>query len=269
MNIFAENSRHYIGDINYAKGGVYGPRVSQAALLVGIFEGSVKISVDGIEKVTLHAGEVTLMPPGSEELYEFSQESTTSQWWCDWKHPDMDKEMRAQLDSLSQIVPMNARMNQILQLGLDTQKNGSALVADALARALYYEFLKEAGFKMKGLIDVEQRVPPLIREARRWIDAQFEYPMEVADIAKVVGISSGHLSRLFKQHYGKSARDYLWDKRILEASRYLSETGWPISEISKKVGFQTPYHFSRMFKQKKGMTPKDYRKQKWFDHRAS
>jgi AraC-like DNA-binding protein len=67
------------------------------------------------------------------------------------------------------------------------------------------------------------------------------------------------LRKELKEKLGMSYIDYLTDLRINSAKKMLRETDEQISEIAKKVGYQSSY-FNRIFKKKTGITPGVYRK---------
>lgn len=78
--------------------------------------------------------------------------------------------------------------------------------------------------------------------------------------AKIAFTSSGHLSRLFKQHYGVSYRQYVQNLRLEKASRLLTETSLPVAEVAHRVGYNDVSRFGQHLKRLYGVTPRAYRK---------
>lgn len=75
----------------------------------------------------------------------------------------------------------------------------------------------------------------------------------VGRIARSLGISPRHLSRLFVQATGRSPRDWILRKKAEEA-RALLQAGKGIEETVEEVGFADPSHLNRVLKGIFGMT---------------
>jgi AraC family transcriptional regulator of arabinose operon len=87
--------------------------------------------------------------------------------------------------------------------------------------------------------------------------------LQLDDLAKVAGVSPNHLIRLFKQELQLTPLEWLWRERIRQAETLLEHSGFSVSEIAFRCGFQNPYHFSRRFKETTGTSPKSYRQKRW------
>ena len=79
-------------------------------------------------------------------------------------------------------------------------------------------------------------------------------------LADKVGLSTGYLSRLFKQNFNMPFRNYLLLQRINKAKILLIGSDKKIYEVCFAVGFEDPNYFSAMFKRETGYTPSGYRK---------
>ncbi|MEI3412064.1 MAG: helix-turn-helix transcriptional regulator [Blautia sp.] len=78
------------------------------------------------------------------------------------------------------------------------------------------------------------------------------------DIAEAVGISEGHLRRLFKQELNIKVVDYLMEFRLESAKLLMKNTDENLTEIWSKTGFTSAQYFSYVFKKRKeGMLPKE------------
>lgn len=85
--------------------------------------------------------------------------------------------------------------------------------------------------------------------------------MDVAFIAKEMGVSRSLLFNKIKALTGLGIIDYVNKLRIDQASYLLLNTSMNLTEISEKVGFSTLRYFSRVFKNQRGMTPSAYKKE--------
>lgn len=80
-------------------------------------------------------------------------------------------------------------------------------------------------------------------------------------IADAIGISTGHLSRMFHQETGRKLVDYLQEVRMEHAARLLREGELSNEEICEKIGYSRLQYFSGKFKEHYGLTLNDYRRQ--------
>lgn len=81
----------------------------------------------------------------------------------------------------------------------------------------------------------------------------------IEDLAEHIGLSSSHLSRLFKQEIGISISDYIREKKLERAQNLLRYTDNSFAEIANILSFSSQSHFIQAFKSHTGMTPKKYR----------
>jgi two-component system response regulator YesN len=98
-----------------------------------------------------------------------------------------------------------------------------------------------------------------IRPAINYIDANYDKPITLADIAKVSYLSVSRLAHLFKEQMGITIIDYLTSVRIERAKQLLLGTEQSCTEICFQVGYNNQSYFSRTFKELVGMSPRQFR----------
>jgi AraC-like DNA-binding protein len=107
-------------------------------------------------------------------------------------------------------------------------------------------------------------LPPVGREsravtrAREVIDARFAEEVELAELARLAGLSRSHLIRAFRRETGLTPHAYQIDRRFRAARRRL-ERGEPPSAVAAACGFFDQSHLNRVFKARTGVTPGVYR----------
>jgi AraC family transcriptional regulator, transcriptional activator of pobA len=84
----------------------------------------------------------------------------------------------------------------------------------------------------------------------------------LSSYALQLGIVTRKLSDIIKDFSGKSAKQLILDRAMLEAKRLLTYTDNNLKEITYNLGFEDPAYFSRVFKSQTGVTPVQYKKQK-------
>lgn len=82
------------------------------------------------------------------------------------------------------------------------------------------------------------------------------------EVAEMLHLNEEYFSRLFKRYTGYTFKDYETMERIRQAKKLLEYSGFSISIIASKVGYDNFSHFSKVFKKMTGSTPQEYRKEK-------
>jgi AraC-like DNA-binding protein len=93
-----------------------------------------------------------------------------------------------------------------------------------------------------------------LSEARAFIEAHFDEPVTLAQLAELSALSVPRFVTVFPQQFGSLPYRYLCGLRIERAQRSLL-TGLPGSMVAAEVGFFDQSHLARHFKQFCGMTP--------------
>lgn len=98
-----------------------------------------------------------------------------------------------------------------------------------------------------------------VEQAKHYILTHITQSVDVPAIADHVGLSTSHLSRLFKAHTGQTLIGYLSSERIRMAEQLLVSTDSEIKSISALLRFCDQSHFTLAFRKRTGMTPAAYR----------
>jgi two-component system, response regulator YesN len=102
---------------------------------------------------------------------------------------------------------------------------------------------------------------PIIQKTKLYIENNYADPeLSLSKIALELGVSSGNLSKLFKQETDISYIDYLTQIRIREAMKLMDEPSARIYEVAEQVGYSSQHYFCAAFKREVGIAPSAYRK---------
>lgn len=98
-----------------------------------------------------------------------------------------------------------------------------------------------------------------IHPAINYIDANYDKPITLNEIAKVCHLSVSRLAHVFKEQMGITIVDYITSVRIERAKQLLLATEQNCTEICFQVGYNNQSYFTRTFKDLVGMTPRQFR----------
>ena len=100
-----------------------------------------------------------------------------------------------------------------------------------------------------------------LRQVRDRIDREYARPLNVEALAAGVHMSSGHLSRQFREAFGESPYSYLMTRRIERAMALLRRGDLSVTEVCFEVGSSSLGTFSTRFSELVGMSPSEYRRE--------
>ncbi len=112
------------------------------------------------------------------------------------------------------------------------------------------------------ILDAQTKLPAAnayVREAIRYIEANYQDPINLHSVASALNLSPTYLSALFKQEMNINFIDYLNHYRMDKAKALLSTRGKRIYEVASDVGLQDEKYFFKLFKRYTGLTPAQYR----------
>ncbi|MBQ7954522.1 MAG: helix-turn-helix transcriptional regulator [Lachnospiraceae bacterium] len=103
----------------------------------------------------------------------------------------------------------------------------------------------------------------IVMQVLKYIQHNYMNDIKLSSVAKLVSVSSEHLSRVFKQETGFGFKEYLTILRLQKAEDMLkNEPGRAVSEVAYACGFNDGNYFSYKFKEAYGVSPTKVRGQK-------
>jgi len=112
--------------------------------------------------------------------------------------------------------------------------------------------------------DVFASARPIDYRIRKAIAYIHEHALEnpkVEDIARAVGLSRSRFFEQFRRCVGASPQHYIDWARMAVATRWLSTTDRPLTELADELGFSAHSHFTRFFTQHAAVSPSEFRRQ--------
>lgn len=259
---------------SYSPGARFGPRRMTDFELVWMLTGSALWTVGGTTgdgsdqpvSVRLQPGTVALGIRGTEELYEWDAVRGASHAWV---HFEVDAAgegaIRDRLDGmavppvreLAEADPLGALSGYLLALARTGSQDGRRRSDEIVA--LFVDLLLCGPF-------VEAAPPPMparIRAALDFVRVAWGTNglriLSLGEIAEAVGVSPAHLAREFGKTFGVGLVTALELVRLGRAAIALQRSNLNVEEVSRDVGFVSPYYFSRRFSAAYGQPPGRYR----------
>ncbi|WP_081668277.1 AraC family transcriptional regulator [Butyrivibrio sp. MC2013] len=100
-----------------------------------------------------------------------------------------------------------------------------------------------------------------IQKAISYIQMNYmEEDLSVTGLSDYVGLDRSYLCSIFKKYLNTSPQSYISQYRINRACEILKSTSYPISDVSRMIGYKDPVVFQKFFKNIVGMPPSRYRK---------
>ncbi|SEI24169.1 AraC family transcriptional regulator [Pseudomonas asplenii] len=108
-------------------------------------------------------------------------------------------------------------------------------------------------------VSVGKRLPMAALDAH--IDRYAARPLQVADLARVAGLSNARLHVRFLAECGRTPMDYLRHRRLRLALSLLRESGLPVGEIALRVGYSSQSAFCAAILREFGASPTALRRE--------
>jgi len=99
----------------------------------------------------------------------------------------------------------------------------------------------------------------LQRRFARLLESDFARHHDAGHYADALGVPPAALSRALTETTGRSTKELVTDRVMLEAARLLRFTDLTVGEVAHRAGFTDPLYFSRAFKRHAGESPLAYR----------
>lgn len=118
----------------------------------------------------------------------------------------------------------------------------------------------------KSLLSSKAYINTILRnkiyDAKEIILSRYQDMPSLHELAMMVGTNECTLKKVFKQEFGTTVFQYLYDYRMKLAAHYLLDTTWPIHIIGIRLGYDYQSHFCTAFKRKYGVSPIEFRQRR-------
>jgi AraC-like DNA-binding protein len=100
----------------------------------------------------------------------------------------------------------------------------------------------------------------IVRQFKTLTEEHYLHRTKVTEYADMLYVTPGHLNDLIKSVTGKTAKQIIDEKRVIEAKRLLFWGQHSVKEIANHLNFEDDAYFNRFFKKHTGHTPALFQK---------
>ncbi|BBI33911.1 ABC transporter substrate-binding protein [Cohnella abietis] len=137
--------------------------------------------------------------------------------------------------------------------------NSNVKVNQFYSKVILYQTIHQIYIELrKG--NIRYFEPDYVGVVKQYLDEHYSEQVSIHSMAELLPISRSLLTKLFKKRENKSVEEYLNEKRLDAAKKYLQKSHITIQEIAVGCGFVDELNLNRMFKKYYRMTPRDYRR---------
>jgi AraC-like DNA-binding protein len=246
-----------------------------------IEQGEAEFFLDGV-KYQVKEGDIILMPPFMAHIIRSTSEVPLIQYIVhfdlyydeersSWEDQAITEERRFVVEKelqLASTIPISRltlpdrlelkKRFLIMRKEFLDRRTGYSLILKGVCLELLVLFMKgqvgrndKEGKMTKGWVFIENAI--------KFINERFWDPeLDNHTISEHVGISTNHLSFLFKDQLGITIHKYLTHIRIEQSKIHMVEGTQTLTAIAEQVGFSSIYIFSRSFKATVGVMPSQF-----------
>jgi len=221
-----------------------------------------------IDERTVHAGEVTVVPPNTP----FRSVTTTASEieYLVLTQPRFEKALRSEhFDDIGSVyrgppifeAQTSSALLASLFASLSDPETFDHHHASNYVNAIISDVLRIKS-RSSGSLDrvMGNLTSDNIRVVTEYVDSNIDKTLTNECLAQLFNMSETTFARLFKATTGLSPYQFVLDRRVQRAQSLLATTTLPIAQIAYCCGFSSQSHFTSTFKKRVGTTPNGIRK---------
>lgn len=133
----------------------------------------------------------------------------------------------------------------------------SRLESESLILQVLTQLVLQCAHQPPSIRDLGQE-RQYVKLVQEYLEDNYAENVSLEQLARMVGLSTEHLVRVFTAQMGLPPHTYQTQIRISRAKTLLAK-GYSIADVAQGVGFADQAHFTRHFKRLNGVTPGIYR----------
>lgn len=227
---FTELNPLFCGSEKCESGHSFGPNVRNHYIIHYVISGCGTLENEN-GKHEINQGNIFIIRPGEVTTYYASQKNPWEYIWIGF-----DGKLAKKLDDFPDVFFLKNASVFFDMLKCDDMKSMREEFLAAQLFLLYRELFKTHDTDSKHT-----------HRVANYIKCNYMQDLSVESIAESIHLDRRYLSRIFKQDYGMSIKEFIIEERMSHA-RELLENGYSVRQASLMVGYTDVFNFSKMFK---------------------
>lgn len=246
---------------HYPPGATFGPRVLNDFEFVWLLSGSAEWRCDD-QVIRIRPGTLLLVRPEMCDQFRWDPRVTSAHAYFHFQlvsggglgAPDDWPLTRP----LTTSAPLAALCQYLLWLGSTPTPEAADRVTDVGSWLL--ELFVRGPVPTDGTTTTwPEHVDRLLTYIRQTWRGGRTVPFTMTELADAAGVSTGHLSRLFRTYFAAGPVAAIELVRLARSATLLQRSNLAVGTIAEVCGFVNPFHFSRRFRLAYGIAPRSYR----------
>lgn len=230
-------------------------------------KGNIKMEDANYE---LSAGDLFLLPPHSNAIYEPKREDPWSYIWIELNGSSIKTVLDVTSFSSSNFIfkdNENEYLKQTLiemihEDNLSTEASESLLIVSYIFKV--FSFLVKYYPKSKNINITKKE--ETVQEIERYLYIHYnDTNLSIGNVAEEFSFSQSYITRLFKSQTGITPIQYVDELRMKKAIELLNRHSLTIDQIAEAIGYKNQFYFTKRFKKYYGMPPSKYKQKNLVD----
>ncbi|WP_258062012.1 helix-turn-helix domain-containing protein [Arthrobacter sp. ZGTC412] len=238
--------------------GRYRPQGAEETIVILCVAGTGWVEVAG-SPYDVGNSTAVVIPGGKGEAHAYgaSGEDPWTIWWCHVRGSDAAELVEEcgvhpgrPVIPLVAVDRLTAMLDEIIT-ALEQDQSPARLVATA-----------GMAWKLLTTLAVDRRLPEQgtpLQQAMKFLEDRVDGAIRLPELAKVVGVSSSQLSKLFREATGGGVLAHHTALKMARARLLLDTTDLTMAEVGREIGLNDQFYFSRQFRRMHGVSPSTYR----------
>ena len=250
---------HNMGYEQCRPGYHYGPRVCPYDIIHFVQKGKGELFINDMT-LQVEEDDAFIIPAGKIASYQASSDDPWKYYWIGYLGTSSAQYTAHLISSCKdKYVLRDVEVSEYTAL----IKEGAALLGVSntnflRANSILYQILA----RLAEAVNTPDRKPlsmHLAEEIRYYLEMKYYEPIKMQQVADRFGIHPNHLTRLFRQQYQVTPKQFVTTLKMQKAMQLLETSDTPISLIAAALGYDDQLAFSRAFHQFAKVSPSVYR----------
>lgn len=245
-------------------------RVLDALQIIFISGGRGYFETQGMNLCEVQLGDAFVVLPGVWHRYRPHSDYGWEESWIEVQGDLVDRMIAAKIFHPKKAVrrgALQAGMYEALE-AVHARSRSGAPGFDVGRTAAAFNVLAAWHLAQQSL-KRENRMAKTIHDAEHYLAEHYAEPVNIAQLAKKLGVAYSHFRRAFRAQTGFAPWQYIMHLRLSHAKRLIASSEATLDDIADQLNFNSASHLSLAFKQTFGSSPTLWRQQLYSQDKAN